>query len=347
MQRKLTEIAKLINGEIIGQEDFVIKGISGIKEAREGDLTFVANSKYFHLIDKTKASAIIAPRDIKETDKTVILTDNPSVAFAEAVALFLDEEAYHIKGIHDTAIISKEAKIGKNVNVGPYVVISDKATIGDNTVIHSGSYVGHNTSIGNDCLIYPNVTVRERITIGSHVIIHSGTVIGSDGFGFVKVEEIHQKIPQTGTVVIEDDVEIGANVAVDRARFDKTFIGKGTKVDNLVQIAHNVTIGEKCLIIAQVGIAGSNIIESGAVLAGQAGVAGHLTIGEGAIVAAQAGVTKSVPPNTMVSGYPAKPHAHAKKVNACLQKLPEHVNAINDLKNRIEKLENELEKFKK
>jgi len=344
MQKRLKEIAQYLAGQVQGDGDVLIKGLSGIKEAQEGDITFVANHKYFPLIESTKASAIIAPRDLEAQGKNFILVDNPSLAFAKIASLVVGEQEHELKGIHPTAIIAKDAKIGKNVSVGAYTVIEGKVVIGDDSVIYSGCFIGHETVLGSKALIYPHVTIRERITIGNRSIIHSGTVIGSDGFGFADVEGVHHKIPQIGTVVIEDDVEIGANVTIDRARFDKTFIGQGTKIDNLVQIAHNVIIGRNCIIISQTGISGSVEVKDGAILAGQSGIAGHLTIGEGAIVAAQAGVTKSVPAKTLVSGYPAKPHDKAKKVNAALQRLPEYIKTINELKHKVAQLEEQIKK---
>jgi UDP-3-O-[3-hydroxymyristoyl] glucosamine N-acyltransferase (EC 2.3.1.-) len=258
------------------------------------------------------------------------------------ISLISPEDTKHPKGIHKTAIIAKSVKLGKGVAVGPFCVIEEGAQIGDRSVIYASCYIGYKTKIGKDCLIYPKISIRDKITIGDRVIIHGGTVIGSDGFGFATVKGLHHKIPQIGTVVIEDDVEIGANVTIDRARFDKTIIGRGTKIDNLVQIAHNVVVGENSIIVAQAGISGSTVIGNNVTLAGQAGLVGHITIGDGAIVAAQAGVTKSVPPNTMVSGYPAREHESARKVIACVQRLPELVETIRDLKKRIEELENKL-----
>lgn len=344
MRKTLAEIAKLVEGEVVGDSKIVITGLAGLREAKEGDLSFLANSKYSSLIDKTQASAILVPRKFAAETKTIIRTDNPSLAFAK-IALTVIEGTISPKpqGIHKTAVIAKDAKVGKGVAVGAYAVVERKAAIGDNTVIFSGCFIGPSTTIGRDCLIYPNTTIRERVTIGRRVIIHSGAVIGSDGFGFEGVEGGYEKIPQIGTVIIEDDVEIGANATIDRARFDKTIIQRGTKIDNLVQIAHNVSVGENCIIVSQAGISGSVKIEKNVILAGQAGVAGHLTIGEGAIVAAQAGVTKSVPAHTTVSGYPAKEHEKAKRVNACLQRLPEYVKTVNELKKKIELLEAKLE----
>ena len=339
MKTTLKEIAKLIDGTIIGDENIHITGVSGIKEAKKGDITFIANSKYMNLMDATNASAIITSSDVNSGPKTIIKTDNPSLAFSRLVSLLAPNEDKHPEGIHSTAIIGNSVKLGKNVAIQPYVVVEDYAEIDDNAVLYSGVYLGHHAKIGKNCIIYPSVSIRERVTIGDRVIIHSGSVIGSDGFGFATVKGVHHKIPQIGTVAIEDDVEIGANVTIDRARFDKTVVGRGTKIDNLVQIAHNVIIGENSIVVAQAGISGSTVIGREVILAGQSGVVGHINIGDGSIVAAQAGVTKSVPPNTKVSGYPAKPHNVAKRVNACVQRLPEMMKTIKDLQSRIEELE--------
>ncbi len=343
MRKTLEEIAKLVAGDIVGNKHTVITGICGIKEAKEGDLTFIANPKYLPLMEHTKASAVITSRDIKSALKPIIRTENPSLAFAQMVSFIFPDETKHPQGIHKTAVIGEDVKIGKDAAVGPYAVIEDNVSVGEGSIIYGGCYVGHHSKIGKDNLIYPHVSIRERVEIGDRVIIHSGTVVGSDGFGFATVKGLHHKIPQIGTVVIEDDVEIGANVTIDRARFDKTIIGRGTKIDNLVQIAHNVVVGQNSIIVAQAGISGSTVIGNNVVLAGQAGLVGHITIGDNAIVAAQAGVTKSVLPNTKVSGYPAKPHETAKKVNACLQRLPGLVDTVKELKKRIEELEAKLE----
>lgn len=342
MRKTLREIARMIDGEVIGNGDAIITGISGIKEAEEGDLTFLANSKYLHLMDTTKAAAIITSRDIDRAPKPIIRTDNPSLAFAKMVSFLAPNEQVHPSGIHQTAVIGKNVKLGRDVALQPYVVLDDNVEVGDRTVIYAGCYIGHHTRVGADCLIYPNVAIRERVEIGSRVIIHSGTVIGSDGFGFATVKGVHHKIPQIGTVVVEDDVEIGANVTIDRARFGKTSIGRGTKIDNLVQIAHNVIVGENSIIVAQAGISGSTTIGKGVTLAGQAGLVGHITIGDNAVIAAQAGVTKSVAPNTCVSGYPAKAHDKAKRINACVQRLPELFKAIKQLEDKIGELERKL-----
>ena len=339
MRKSLKEIAKLINGEVVGDEGIIITGIAGIKEAVEGDITFVANPKYLPLLKKTRASAVITSREVKNAPKSIVRTENPSLAFAKIVSLANTQTVKRLLGIHPTVILGKGVSLGKDVAIGAYTVIDDEVSIGNKAVIYAGCYVGQHCRIGEDSVIYPHVSIRENVTIGKRVVIHSGTVIGSEGFGFFILEGKHQRIPQVGTVVIEDDVDIGSNVTIDRARFDKTIIGRGTKIDNLVQIAHNVVIGENSLIVAQVGISGSTAIGKNVTLAGQAGLAGHLSVGDGAVVAAQAGVTKSVPAHTIVSGFPAKPHNIAKRVNACVQNLPKLYNTVAQLKKKIEELE--------
>ncbi len=342
MRITLKEIARCIGGTVTGDEEIVITGIAGIREACEGDITFLANSRYLPLLNTTRASAVIVPPDVSGVSKPVIRTANPSLAFSKLIEQMTPQDTSRPVGIHPSAVVGENVKLGKNVALGPCVVVENNAVVGDNTVICAGSFIGHHTAIGSDTLIYPNVSVREHVSIGSRVIIHSGTVIGSDGFGFVTVEGKHQKIPQVGTVQVGNDVEIGANVAIDRARFSTTVIADGTKIDNLVQIAHNVMVGENSLIVAQAGISGSTVIGRNVTIAGQAGLVGHIKIGDEAIIAAQAGVTKSVAAGTLVSGYPARPHETAKKVNACVQNLPRLYEEITQLKKRIAELEEKL-----
>ncbi len=347
LNKSLKEIAKLIDGEVIGDANIAISGVSGIKEAKEGDITFVASSKYLSLIDETKASAIITTPDIDSASKPIVRVGNPSLAFSKVISLFSLDEQVRPKGIHSTAIIGKNVKLGKAVGIGAYVVVEDEVEIGDSTVIYPGCFVGTKTKIGKKTLIYPNVSIREKIEIGNRVVIHPGSVIGSDGFGFATVKGVHQQIPQIGTVLIEDDVDIGSNVTIDRARFDKTIIGKGTKIDNLVQIAHNVIIGENSMIIAQVGIAGSAKIGKNVILAGQSGVAGHIEVGDDVVVAGQAGVTKSTPAKTKVFGYPARPYALAMRINAYVQRLPKLYDKIDKLEKQITQLKEEIKKLRK
>lgn len=339
MRFTLKEVAHLVNGKLVGDPNVAITGISGIKEAGKGDITFLANSKYASLVETTKAAAIITSREPVETSKPLIKTDNPSIAFTKMVSLAAHDSIKHPGGIHPTAVISPNAQIAKDVAIGAYAVVEDDVEIGAGSIIYSGCYLGCRAKVGKKCLIYSHVSIRERIEIGDRVIIHSGAVIGSDGFGFAMVRGVQEKIPQIGTVSIEDDAEIGANVTIDRARFNKTVIGKRTKIDNLVQIAHNVVTGENCIIVAQAGVSGSTTLGKGVIVAGQAGIVGHIRIGDKAIVAAQAGVTKSIPAGIKVSGYPAKPHETALRVNACLQRLPELYKKIRELEEKIESLE--------
>jgi len=338
MKKSVKEIAELLGAKVIGDPNVVVTGIAGIEEAKEGDVVFVGNPKYLYRINKTRSAAVIASQEIKGFPKPIIKTDNPSLAFSKVVSLFSSPRKVMFKGIHSTVILGKDVELGQDVSIGPYAVIEDGVKIGERSIIYSGVYIGYESRIGSDCLIYPNVSLREKTVVGNRVIIHNGTAIGSDGFGYDTKNGVHHKIPQIGSVVIEDDVEIGANVTVDRARFDKTIIGKGTKIDNLVHIAHNVVTGENCIIVAQVGISGSTTLGKNVTLAGQAGIAGHLTIGDNVIVGGQAGVTKSIPANTFVSGYPARPHKEAAKINAYIQRLPQLNEKISELEARLDKI---------
>ena len=339
--QRLDRIAKLIGGVVVGDSATRITGVCGIREAKTGDLTFVANSKYLQLLESTQASAAITSREVRSAPIPIIQTENPSLAFAKLASLLSPDAQRHPRGVSPKAAIAKGVKLGRGVAIQPFAVVEEGARIGDRTVIYAGCYVGRNARVGNDCLIYPNVSIRERVEIGHRVIIHSGTVIGSDGFGFATVKGTHHKIPQVGSVVIEDDVEIGAGVTIDRARFGKTVVGKGTKIDNLVQIAHNVVLGSNCIVVAQTGISGSTTLGNNVVLAGQSGIVGHITIGDNVMVGAQSGVTKSIPPNSSVWGYPAKPLAKAKRVNAGLQRLPELYRRVETLEERLREMEGE------
>lgn len=338
MEKTLKEIASLINGELIGDGNVKINNINGIKEAQQGEITFLANPLYQPLLNETKASAIITSKDIESASKPIIRTDNPSLAFSKVISIFRTQQKEKPpEGIDKAALIGKDVSLGKDVTISAYAVIEEGTSIGEGTIIYPHVYIGHNTKIGKFSKIYPNVSIRENSVIGSKVIIHSGTVIGSDGFGFVKVDGVHQKIPQTGIVVIEDEVEIGSNVSIDRARFGKTIIGKGTKIDNLVQIAHNVTIGPNSIIVSQTGISGSVSIGKEVVLAGQVGIVGHVEIGDKVIVAAQSGVSKSIPADSVVLGSPAKPISEEKRILACIRRLPELFKAVKELKDKLVK----------
>jgi UDP-3-O-[3-hydroxymyristoyl] glucosamine N-acyltransferase len=342
MPKTVKEIAKFIGGEVVGDGDVEIGGVSGINEAREGDISFILNAQYENLVAMTKATCVVVPKDIKGiSSKTVIKVDNPSIAFSKIIELILPEKIPHPRGIHPGAIVSKKARLGQSVSLGPYVVIEDGASIGDNTILYPFSYVGKNTKIGKDCIIYPNVTIREEISVGDRVVIHAGSVVGSDGFGYdTRKDGSHVKIPQLGVVIIEDDVELGACVTVDRARFARTVIGRGSKIDNLVQIAHNVIIGPHCLIAAQTGIAGSTELGRNVVFGGQVGVADHVKLGDFVMASAQCGISKSYPANTVLfGGMVAKPIAKAKELIGCIGILPRLYERVRALEAKIKELE--------
>ena len=342
MKKTLAEIAEFVGGQVDGDASLVVTGLNGIKEATSTELTFLANPKYFSLIKETDAPAIIVAPEADVSGKAFIRVKNPSLAFAKAITMFRDEEQLRPKGIAASAEIAESAQLADNVAVGANVVIEEGAKIGKNTAIFAGCYIGQNVCIGEGCIIYPNVTLRDGVEVCNRVIVQPGAVIGADGYGYEQVDGRHVKIPQIGTVLVEDDVEIGANVTIDRARFGKTIIGKGTKIDNLVHIAHNVTIGENCLLVAQVGISGSVNVEDNVILAGQAGVSGHLTIGANSVAAAQTGIIKSCPPNSKLIGFPARPHADQMRVWGHASKLPEYTKIIKELQQRIEQLEKKI-----
>lgn len=337
MKKTLKEIADLVGGEVVGDEKITIKGVAGIKEAQKGEITFVANSRYLSLLKTTQASAIIVSSQVKKsTDKPLIVTENPYIAFTKVMELLVSSDIPLPRGIHPQASIGKNVKLGKDVSIQAFTVVEDYAQIGDKTVLYSNVYVGTYTRIGRDSIIYPNVVIKEKNTIGSRVIIHSGTVIGSDGFGFAPMKGVHHKIPQLGTVIIGDDVEIGANVCVDRATIGKTHIKKGTKIDNLVQIAHNVEIGENSIIVAQAGISGSTTLGKNVTVAGQSGMVGHIHIGDNAVIAAKSAATKDIPANLCVSGFPAQEHQQEKKIKALVQRLPKLYKLVKTLDNKME-----------
>jgi UDP-3-O-[3-hydroxymyristoyl] glucosamine N-acyltransferase len=337
MDVTLDELARLVGGTVTGDGKTVIRSVNGIKEAGAGDITFLANSKYAPLLSSTKASAVIVA-DGTSAPIPTLTCKNPDLAFGR-VAEHLSGAAWRpAPGVHPSAVIAPTAKLGKNVSVGAGSVVEDNASIGDNSVLYPQVYVGRETAIGADTLIYPQVVIRERCQVGARVIVHSGTVVGADGFGYATDKGVHHKIPQVGIVVIEDDVELGANVTVDRARFGRTVIGRGTKIDNLVQIGHNVVLGRGCLLVSQAGIAGSTKVGNYVVMAGQAGLIGHLEVGDGAIITAQSGVTKDVPPGGVMSGSPSSDRRTHLKELAALSKLPEALQEIRKLRQEIEEL---------
>ena len=342
MVKTLKEISELIDGDLCGDGDLEITGVSGIKEAHPNEITFVANAKYRSEMEHTNASAIIIGPDIQCNGKATIRVADPYLSFVKVLENFSWRKKRRTEfGVHETAIIGENVHVGERVSIQAHAYIGDNVEIGDDTIISPLVYIGHDTKIGSGTLIYPRVTIREEIQIGDRVIIHCGAVIGSDGFGFATVSDRHHKIPQIGSVIIEDDVEIGANTTVDRATMTNgaTVIKRGTKIDNLVQIAHNVVIGEDCRLAAQVGIAGSAVLKDRITVAGQAGVVGHLTIGEDTVIFAKSGVTKNTPAGSCVSGFPARPHAQEMRVLGAWHKLP---SEFSQLQKRVAELESQL-----
>lgn len=341
MEFSLRHLSEIVGGKIIGDPNLMITGVSGIREARPGDITFIANPRYLSELKATKASAIITSGEIRGSNIALLLVDEPYYAFARIMD-HLYQKAPITKGISSNAFICEGVRLGEDISIYPFVYIGEGAEIGDNTIIYPGCYIGERTRIGEGSIIYPNVTIREGVSIGKSVIIHSGAVIGSDGFGYAAHKGKHYKIPQVGTVVIEDDVEIGANVTVDRAAMGKTVIKRGTKIDNLVQVAHNVVIGEDCLLAAQAGIAGSAELGNHVTLAGQVGVVGHIKIGENVTVGAQSGISKGIKPNQTVSGSPAIPHKEWLKAQVIFPDLPAMRKRLRELEEKVDEIDKRL-----
>lgn len=338
MNIPVEQLAEIVGGVVRGDSNKIIHGAAGFEEATEKDITCADSPKYLKKLEQTGAGVVITPRNVEPCGKTIIQVDHPRVAFAKALRLFFPP-AEPRAGISSTASIGDHFVHGEAVSIAPFVVIQNNVALGDRVTLHPHVVIGNQVKIGDDVLIYPHVTILDRCRIGSRVIIHAGTVIGSDGFGFAPNGETYHKIPQSGIVQIDDDVEIGACNTIDRATFGKTWVQRGVKTDNLVQIAHNVTVGENTVIVAQVGIAGSATIGKHAILAGQAGVAGHLTIGDHATIGPQAGVGKSVPEGRTVSGSPEMPHRLWLKVQRIIPRLPELKKKIADMEKQMNRLE--------
>src|SRR5947209_1050611 len=331
----LQELARTSGGELIGDPTLQITGAASLVEATPGEISFFGNRKYIGLLRKTRASAIFVPPDFAEPINAAhIRVSNPTKAFEEVLLKFAPKPITFAPGVHSSAVVDPSAQLGERVSIQPLAVIEPGARIGDDTIIGAGSYVGQETVIGSACLIYPNVTIRERSRIGSRVIIHSGAVIGADGFGFEMVDGRHQKIQQLGRVQIDDDVEIGANTTVDRARYGRTWIQEGVKIDNLVQIAHNVVIGKDTVIAAQTGIAGSVHIGQRVLIGGQVGIIGHIEIGDDTAIGAQSGISKNTSGGTWWAS-PAVPLAEAKQQIAWLRRLGKLVARVKEIEKKL------------
>ncbi len=341
MKKKLRELAEWVEGTVLGDEEVEISGVGSIEDAQTGEITFIAHPKYLPRLKETYASAVIVPTGIPQANKPLLCVANPQLAFTKILTLF-SQKTYQPAGIDPHAWTSPTALLGNQLTIHPFVYIGDRCRIGDRVTLYPGVYVGEDSSIGEESILYPNVSIYPRTRIGKRVILHSGVVVGSDGFGYVKEGRKNVKIPQVGGVEIEDDVEIGSNTTVDRGTLGKTLIRRGVKIDNLVQVAHNVVIGEDSIIVAQVGIAGSTKIGSNVILAGQVGVVDHIEIGDNVMVGAQSGVSHNLAANQGYTGSPALPHREFLRAITTFPKLPEMRKTLMEIEKRLKKIEETL-----
>jgi len=346
MKMTLAEIASFLGGTVIGADDTIINDIRSIEEADKGDITFIANKKYLKKLDLTKASAILASPQTAVEGKNLVIVADPYAAFGKLLTLFYPLE-HGRSGVSPDAYIEEGAIVSPEATIFPRAFIGKGATIGKGVVIYPGVFIGHNTSIGDDSILYANVTVYHSCIIGKRVILHSGVVVGADGFGFASPGKNNIKIPQVGFVQIDDDVEIGANTTIDRAALGRTWIQRNVKIDNLVQIAHNVVIGENSAIAAQVGISGSTNLGKGVMVGGQTGMVGHINIGDNVMIAAASSIHKNIKSGQIVGGSPQLPHKQWLKVLACWVKLPEMRASLDELKKRVDILQKLQEQKKK
>lgn len=334
---KLAQLAEQVQGVVRGDAEMVIAAVGGVDDVPPGGLTFADDAKHLQRALESPASAILTRPSLPippDTNKSFLLHPMPRLAWAKILALY-NPFPTPPPGIHPTVVMGESCELGDEVSLMPYVVVGNRVKIGHRVKIYPFCYIGDEVVLGDDVVLYPHVCVMPQVQIGNRVIVHPGAVIGGDGYGYVQHEDVHHKIPQIGRVVIEDDVEIGCNTTIDRATTGETRIGRGTKIDNLVQIAHNVRVGEHCLIVSQVGIAGSSVLGHHVILAGQVGVKDHVQIGDRVVVGAQGGVSKSLPANGVYWGTPAIPHREWLQTLAHLYKLPELVRRVEELEKRL------------
>jgi UDP-3-O-[3-hydroxymyristoyl] glucosamine N-acyltransferase len=336
---KLQDIAGRLGCVLEGDGTIEISRVARIEDAGPGDLTFFANPRYASELRATRASAVILGERAEPAPCAMLRTREPYVAFGRAVGLFVAKEV-PVRGVHQRAYVAEGAVVAPEASIGAMAVVEEGARIGARTIVHPNVTIGRGAQLGEDCVVHSGASIRERVRVGNRVVVQNGVVIGSDGFGFARRPDgTHEKIPQVGDVVIEDDVEIGANSAIDRPAVGETRIGAGTKIDNLVQIAHGVVIGKRVLLAGQVGVAGSTTIEDDVTLAGQVGVSGHITIGKGVIATAQTGIPNSVEAGAFISGYPAIPNREWLTASAIFRRLPELRKALAELQRRLARLE--------
>ena len=334
MELMAGDIARHLGGEVIGDATRLIRGIAPADSAQPGDLVFAEHADFFAKAEASQASAILVSADYTSTTKVLIRVPKARVGFAKALALFFPEPTFPA-GVHPTAQVAATAQVDSTAYVGPFCVVNERAKIGSRTVLEGGNHIGPDCMLGEDSRLFPRVVLYARTQVGHRVRIHAGAVIGSDGFGYVFDQGRHLKVPQIGNVIVQDDVEIGANTTIDRAALGSTVIGKGGKIDNLVQVGHNVVLGEHCILCGQAGIAGSTKLGNYVTMAGQAGLAGHITIGNQVTVGAQSGVMHDIPDGQTWLGAPAQPDRQMKRVMLALQRLPELLRRVNELEKKL------------
>jgi len=338
----LAELSAMVGGELTGDPEITVHGLADLALAAPGEIAFLVKAARLEVLKNSRASAFIVPPALNYDAKPLIRVANPYLAAAR-IQNFFQAKPFAAEGISPKAHIGSNCEIPAEVSIGPFVAIGDRVRLGKRVTLHPGVVIGDNVVIGDDSLLYPNVTVYKSCSIGARVITHSGTVIGSDGFGFATDEKgSHVKWPHIGTVQIDDDVEIGANVTIDRGTFGRTHIMRGTKMDNLVQVGHNVKIGENALVVAQVGIAGSSSLGNNVVLGGQSALKGHIHLDDGVMVGSKSGVHSDVPKGTIVSGYPAIPHKDWLKASTIFAKLPKLYSELLDMRKKMEKMYKKL-----
>ena len=339
MAETLARLAELIGANVVGDAAVRIRGVAGLENAQEGDLVFAEDDRTFGAAQESPATAIVVREGVNGSNKPLLQTPDPKYAFSRLLRHFNPDRPVEA-GIHPTAVVSESAEIGSGVRIGPNAVIEDSVRIGEGCVVGPGCFVGEGSSLGPDCRLHPNVTIYHESALGARVVVHSGTVIGGDGFGYVCHDGKHEKLLQIGDVVIGEDVEIGANTCIDRASFGSTRVGRGTKIDNQVQIGHNAEIGENCILVAQVGVSGSAKIGNGCVLAGQVGIGNHALLGDGAVVGAQSGIPsgKQVRPGQILLGSPARKVDDFKKMWATLAKLPSFASRFHQLADDVARM---------
>ncbi len=341
----LQRLSELVGGVLTtGDAEQQITGLNSIADAGSGEVTFLGNVRYLPALKTTRASAALVPEDLEVPDTpaglALIRVKNPTLAFSSVIRFFGPPSAEFVPGVHESAVVAGDTTFDpQKVSIGPNAVIESGVAIGDGSIIHAGAYIGRGVKLGADCVIHANAIIKDRCVLGNRVILHSGSVIGTDGFGYELVKGRHQKIDQVGIVQIDDDVEIGSCTTIDRARFGRTWIGEGSKIDNLVQIGHNCVLGKHCIIVSQTGISGSTRLGNYVTMGGQVGVAGHLEIGDQTMFLAKSGITKNIQQPGAYTGYPARPLMEGRKMLSLPARIPELIERVRELEKKLAALE--------